>query len=375
MNWFATPVSSQVPPAHLQHEQTSVDENRTPTYTQPPLGGQVSVVEARTPTAQQPQGEEMWVAHTQGNLQEAVITALMDRQQQENMSTLAERVKTPTEPAKSPTESVETPTEPINTPTEPVKTPTDHPKSPTDRAKTPTDRAKTPTEPVKGPNEFAKSPTEPVKTPTESNLIPTEPSIPTAEVVLPADDTAPSHHAPPPADQPRPPVGGDFLSELAVQLQKRNAGTQPAVTVLIPPPVLPVSAQVSHESEKSGAVYTALASFEGNPEEHTVSLYEGQLVHVIDCSQNEWWLVAPLTQTGEEMKEGWAPANFLQALDEPPPSDHESSLGYVAHQYLFMTGAALISTVTNARIVSGSCYDVHLCRVVSPLPQDLCSWW
>lgn len=365
-----------------------MDENRTPTDTQPPLGGQVSVVEAHTPTAQHPQGEVMWVTRTQDNLQEAVITALMDTQQQENMSTLAERVKTPTEPAKSPTEPVETPTEPvktptepINTPTEPVKTPADHPKSPTalvktptDRPKTPTDRPKTPTDRAKTPTDRAKTPTEPVKTPTESILIPTEPSIPTA-VVLPADDNAPSHHAPPPAEQPRPPVGGDFLSELAVQLQKRNAGTQPAVTVLIPPPVLPVSAQVSHESEKSGVVYTALASFEGSPEEHTVSLYEGQLVHVIDCSQNEWWLVAPLTQTGEEMKEGWAPANFLQALDEPPPSDHESSLGYVAHQYLFMTGAALISTVTNAGIVSGSCYDVDLCRVVSPLPQDLCSWW
>ena len=311
---IGVPASSQAPPVQLLRNQPSVAEDRTPTLSQPPLGGQVSVVEAQTPTTQ-PQRAEMAATLTQGNLQEAVITALIDKQQQRPIST--------------PTEHVKTPTECVKTPTEPVKTPTESAKSPTELGKIPTEPTKTPTEPpTKTPTEPAKTPTEPAKIPpTESTMTPTEPKMPTAEVMLTADDTPPSYHAPPPVDQPRPPVSGSFLNELTVKLEQKNTGTHPAVTMVIPPPRLPPSTHSSLESEKSGALYTALASFEGSPEENTVSLHEGQLVHVIDRSQNEWWLVVPLTHTGEETKEGWVPADFLQALEDPPPSDHDSSLG------------------------------------------------
>lgn len=280
-------------------------EDRTPTLSQPPIWGQVSVVEAQTPTTQ-PQGKELGATRTQDDLQEAVVTALVDRQQQESMRTPTERVKTPTEPAKSPTERVKTPTEQVVTPTEPAKSPT----------------------------ELVKTLTEPVKSQTESTMTPTEPEKATAEVLLPpAHDSPPARHTLPPANQPRPHVGGDFLNELTMQLERKKADAPPAVTVIIPPPMLTPSAQSSLESQKSlGLLYTALANFEGSPEEHSVSLQEGQLVQVVDHSQTSWWLVVPLTPSGEELKEGWVPANFLQAVEDPPPSDHGSSLGYVSHR-------------------------------------------
>lgn len=279
-------------------------EDRTPTESQPPLGGQVSVVEAQTPTAQQEEAG-LGATLTQDNLEETVITALVDKQQQEPGST-------PTEPAKSPTD--------------PTRTPTDLAKSPTESVKTPTELTLTP----------AVTPTEPPNTTTESTMTPTEPSqTPIAEVTLTAGDSPPSDRAPPPVDQPEPPVGAPFLSELNMQLERKNSDTPPSVTVVIPPPVLPPSAQSSLESEKSGALYTALATFPGSPEENTVSLQEGQLVRVLDQSQVEWWLVVPLTHTGEEeAKQGWVPANFLSALDDPPPSDHDSSVGYASYQPL-----------------------------------------
>ena len=273
-------------------------EDRTPTLSQPPIWGQVSVVEAQTPTTQ-PQGKELGGTLTAGDLQETVVTALLDRQQQESMGTSTEHVKTPTESAKSPTERVKTPTEQVTTPTEP--------------AKSPTERMKTPTEPVKTQNE---------------SMTPTEPEEATAEVLLGPDDSPSSHHTPPPANQPRPHVGGDFLNELTMQLERKKTDAPPAVTVIIPPPMLTPSAQSSLESQKSsGLFYTALANFEGSPEEHSVSLQEGQLVQVVDHSQTAWWLVIPLTPSGEELQEGWVPANFLQAVEDPPPSDHGSSLG------------------------------------------------
>ena len=258
----------------------------------------MSVVEAQTPTTQ-PQGKELGGTLTEGDLQETVVTALLDRQQQESMGASTEHVKTPTESAKSPTERVKTPTEQVTTPTEP--------------AKSPTERMRTPTEPVKTQNE---------------SMTPTEPEDATAEVLLGPDDSPSSHHTPPPANQPRPHVGGDFLNELTMQLERKKTDAPPAVTVIIPPPMLAPSAQSSLESQKSsGLFYTALANFEGSPEEHSVSLQEGQLVQVVDCSQTAWWLVIPLTPSGEELQEGWVPANFLQAVEDPPPSDHGSSLG------------------------------------------------
>ena len=256
------------------------------------------MVEAQTPTTQ-PQGKELGGTLTAGDLQETVVTALLDRQQQESMGTSTEHIKTPTESAKSPTERVKTPTEQVTTPTEP--------------AKSPTERMKTPTEPVKTQNE---------------SMTPTEPEEATAEVLLGPDDSPSSHHTPPTANQPHPNVGGDFLNELTMQLERKKTDAPPAVTVIIPPPMLTPSAQSSLESQKlSGLFYTALANFEGSPEEHSVSLQEGQLVQVVDHSQTAWWLVIPLTPSGEELQEGWVPANFLQAVEDPPPSDHGSSLG------------------------------------------------
>ena len=277
------------------------------------------MVEAQTPTTQ-PQGKELGGTLTAGDLQETVVTALLDRQQQESMGASTEHVKTPTESAKSPTERVKTPTEQVTTPTEPAK-------SPTERVKTPTEQVTTPTEPAKSPTERMKTPTEPVKTQNES-MTPTEPEDATAEVLLGPDDSPSSHHTPPPANQPRPHVGGDFLNELTMQLERKKTDAPPAVTVIIPPPMLAPSAQSSLESQKSsGLFYSALANFEGSPEEHSVSLQEGQLVQVVDRSQTAWWLVIPLTPSGEELQEGWVPANFLQAVEDPPPSDHGSSLG------------------------------------------------
>ena len=280
------------------------------------------MVEAQTPTTQ-PQGKELGGTLTPGDLQETVVTALLDRQLQESMGTSAERVKTPTE-------QVTTPTEPAKSPTELVKTPTERVKTPTELVKTPTEQVTTPTEPAKSPTELVKTPTEPVKTQIESTMTPTEPKDATAQVLLASDDSPPSHHTPPPANQPRPHVGGDFLNELTMQLERKKTDAPPAVTVIIPPPMLTPSAQSSLESQKSsGLFYTALANFEGSPEEHSVSLQEGQLVQVVDRSQTAWWLVVPLTPSGEELQEGWVPANFLQAVEDPPPSDHGSSLGYV----------------------------------------------
>ena len=266
-------------------------EDKTPTESQPPLGGQVSVVEAQTPTTQQEAG--LGATLTQDNMQEAVITALVDKQSQK-------RESVPTDPAKTPTEPAKTPTEPVMTPTEPVMTPTD--------------TAKTPTEP---------------------------PQPPIVQVMLTADDTPPSDQ--PSEDQPKPPVGGSFIGELKMQLEQKSSDTPPSVTVVIPPPMLLPSTQISLESQKSNILYTALATFAGSPEENTVSLQEGQLVRVVDQSQDEWWLVVPLTHTGEEeAKQGWVPANFLQALDEPPPSDHGSSEGYASYQLLLHKLIALI---------------------------------
>lgn len=272
------------------------------------------MVEAQTPTPQQEEAG-LGATLTQDNLEETVITALVDKQQQEPVST-------PTEPVKIPTEAAKTPTEPAQTPTDPTRTPTDLAKSPTESARTPTELTLTSTEP-------AVTPTEPPNTSTESTMTPTEPSQPPiAELVLTAGDSPPSDRAPPPVDQPKPPVGAPFLSELSAQLERKNSDTPPSVTVVIPPPMLPPSTQSSLESQKSVALYTALATFPGSPEENTVSLQEGQLVHVLDQSQEEWWLVVPLAHTGEEeAKQGWVPANFLQALDDPPPSDHDSSVG------------------------------------------------